>query len=348
MLKICRRQSIGAGDRIPAVTILSAKANRRTPPTPAVFQARRLGARVRVALAVVGGLLVIVDPGRHPHPLLAVLGWAVIAVTGQLLTVPRSDRWLWMEESVGASAGVLIVTLGPERMTGLTMLWLAAVAAGVVARGGRVGTPGRVIVVAVLLSPLVRFGVTADGLSLFAAGAGLLLVTGRISREISELLRDHLTGAVSRAVLEGQIARFLAVATAERPASLIMIDLDDFGAVNKSQGYAAGDLLLVRAVESITASLSADDVLGRLGGDEFAVIGFRSDPGKLARQIVENLAEAGIGASVGIALAPLDAEHPRALKLAADFALRLSKQTGKGRATGYNDPTQPRVVVTAA
>ena len=168
-------------------------------------------------------------------------------------------------------------------------------------------------------------------------------MTGRISLEISELLRDPLTGVVSRGVLEGEIAEFVSMATTERPAGLIMIDLDNFGAVNKSQGYAEGDLLLVRVVERIAASLSPEDVLGRLGGDEFAVIGFRSDPGKLARQIVENLAEAGISASVGIALAPLDAEDPRALKVAADCALRLSKQTGKGRATGYDNSTRRRV-----
>lgn len=108
------------------------------------MEARRLSSRVRVALAILGAVLVIADPGMHPHPFLAVLGWAVIVATGgfHARAVLRSDTWLRIEESVACAGGVLIITLGPDRVTGLTMLWLACVRLGVVARGGRVGPVG--------------------------------------------------------------------------------------------------------------------------------------------------------------------------------------------------------------
>lgn len=300
------------------------------------MEVRRLSARVRVALAILGAVLVIADPGIHSHPFLAVLGWAVIAATGGFHAALRSDYWLRIDEGVACAGGVLLITMGPDRVTDLTMLWLACVTLGVVARGGRVGPLGRVLVIAVLLSPMARFGITGNWVSLAAAGGGLLLVAGRISVEISDLLRDPLTGVVSRAVLDGQLAQFAAAAGPGWSVALIMLDLDDFGAVNKNQGYAAGDLLLVRAVESIAVNLGAEEVLGRLGGDEFAVIASGPHPMQLAARIVESLAQAGISASAGVAEAPGDGGDPRALKLAADLALRLSKQSGKGRVSAYS------------
>ena len=302
--------------------------------------ARRLSARVRVALAFLGAVLVIAGPGMHPHPLLAVLGWVVIAATATVgfYAAARSEYWLRIEESVACAGGVLIITIGPDRVTGLTMLWLACITLGVLARGGRVGPAGRVLVTAVLLSPMARFGITGNWVSLAAAGAGLLLVTGRISVEISDLMLDPLTGVISRAVLDGQLAQLAAAAAPGRQVALIMLDLDDFGSVNKNQGYAAGDLQLVRAVECIAANLGAKEVLGRLGGDEFAVIASGPHPMQLAARILESLAQAGISASAGVAQAPGDGGDPRTLKPTADQALRLSKQSGKGRMSAYSRP----------
>ena len=231
--------------------------------------------------------------------------------------------------------GCAWITFGPDRITGLTLLWLCAVAVGVVARGGRATATGRVVIVAVLASPIIRFGLTGAEISLLAGGIGLLVVVGRITAETSELMRDPLTGVISRAALTGQLGRRVANSDARQPATVIMVDLDNFGAVNKQHGHAAGDRLLVQAAETIAASLSPDDVVGRLGGDEFAVVATGIEPGELARRIVQALADAGIGASAGTAQSPFDATDPVALLAAADVAMRSTKRAGKGGVTTF-------------
>jgi diguanylate cyclase (GGDEF)-like protein len=57
----------------------------------------------------------------------------------------------------------------------------------------------------------------------------------------------------------------------ERPVSLVLIDLDQFKTINDAYGHPAGDAVLVRASEVMTAALRRNDLLARVGGDEFAV-----------------------------------------------------------------------------
>jgi diguanylate cyclase (GGDEF)-like protein len=321
--------------------MLSAKPNPRTPPTQAVMDARRNAAIVRVVLAVAGGVLALSDPAMSRHPGLAAAGFGVIAISGAFQASGPSERGLQIEEPAAALAGVLLVTLGPDHITGLTLLWLCAVAAGVIARGGRATAIGRIVIVAVLASPMIRFGVTGSGTSLFVAGVGLLLVVGRITVETSELMRDPLTGVISRAALTGELGRLVAGSETGPPVALIMVDLDNFGAVNKQQGHAAGDALLVRASETIAVTLGPEDLLGRLGGDEFAVLTSAAQPGELGEQIVRGLTDAGISASAGIAQCPLDATDPSGLLAAADVAMRLSKRRGKSCVTTFGAVQPP-------
>jgi len=310
----------------------------RTPATPAVASARRFAAQIRVALAAVGTLLLFLEPALHPRPVLAALGLAILAITGLLHGADLPERWLRLEEALACSAGVLLVTLGTGRVDALTLVWVVSAAVGVVARGGRVGNAGRLFVVAVLASPMLRVGATADTVSLLASGLGLLLAVGRISAETSELLRDPLTGALSRGAFDAQLERLAAHAEPHRPMGVIMIDLDDFGRVNKQRGHRAGDLLLISVVETITATLRGHDVLGRVGGDEFAVLAIGEQPEVVARRIVDALQAADVSASAGVARSPRDGTLAPMLMAAADVALRLSKRDGKRRVSSYEGP----------
>ncbi len=282
-----------------------------------------MAARIRVALSGVGALMLLTTPSLHPEPIAAAIGLAILAVTALLHGSALPERWLQLEEALATSAGVLIVTAGDGRVTSLTLLWLVSAAVGVVARGGRVGPAGRVLVMAVLASPLARFGATADTLGLLAAGTGLLLAVGRISVETSELLRDALTGVLSRAAFQAQITR-------QPSAAIVLLDLDDFGRVNKEHGHGAGDALLVKAAGVMRDTIREKDVLGRMGGDEFAVLVPSGDGGSLAERMVAAIAAAGLGASAGVAAG--------ADLAAADVALRTSKREGKGRVTIYDGP----------
>ena len=307
-------------------------------PIPAVASARRLAARIRVALAAVGTVLLGVDPALHPRPLAAALGLAILAVTGLVHGADVRERWLRVEEAVACSAGVLIVTLGGDHVTALTLIWLVSAAVGVLARGGRVGWAGRVLVISVLASPVLRYGVTPDGVALLASGCGLLAAVGRISDETHDLLRDPLTRVLSRTAFDAQLERLVAHTDPHRPLGVVVVDLDDFGTVNKRRGHRAGDAVLVAAAAAMRTSLRDYDLLGRVGGDEFAVlvIGERAD--LVADRMLEALLSAGVDASAGVACAPSDGGDARTLLAAADVALQLAKRRGKGQAATYVGP----------
>jgi diguanylate cyclase (GGDEF)-like protein len=54
--------------------------------------------------------------------------------------------------------------------------------------------------------------------------------------------------------------------------SLVLIDLDNFGQINKLFDHTVGDRVLAYVANVIRDSLRAEDVAGRLGGDEFAIV----------------------------------------------------------------------------
>jgi diguanylate cyclase (GGDEF)-like protein/PAS domain S-box-containing protein len=56
------------------------------------------------------------------------------------------------------------------------------------------------------------------------------------------------------------------------PVSIIMIDVDHLKDINDGHGHAAGDALLKRVAQVLTAAFRAEDVIARIGGDEFAVL----------------------------------------------------------------------------
>ena len=177
--------------------------SQRPDATPEVARARRYAARVRILIALAGGLLLTLEPELAVHLWPAAIGFAVIGLTGLVEWYVHDERWLRVEEALSCVAVICMVGLSGGRVNVVSVLWLVAAAAGVLARGGRVGGVGRVVVVGVLLSPLVIEGERSLESVGFAVGAiALFLATGRISRETTELLRrarhdaahDPLTG----------------------------------------------------------------------------------------------------------------------------------------------------------
>jgi diguanylate cyclase (GGDEF)-like protein len=102
------------------------------------------------------------------------------------------------------------------------------------------------------------------------------------------------------------------------PVSLALIDLDRFKTINDAYGHPAGDAVLVRASEVMTAALRRNDLLARVGGDEFAALLPKTGEGearRLGARLICALAgtpvehdgkviAAGIHASVGVAVGP--------------------------------------------
>jgi diguanylate cyclase (GGDEF)-like protein/PAS domain S-box-containing protein len=85
--------------------------------------------------------------------------------------------------------------------------------------------------------------------------------------------RDHLTDLYNRRGLEEELERQLAMARRfNRSGAVLMLDLDDFKAVNDALGHKAGDELLNGIARVLSKRLRSTDTLGRLGGDEFAIV----------------------------------------------------------------------------
>ena len=59
---------------------------------------------------------------------------------------------------------------------------------------------------------------------------------------------------------------------AERDATLLLFDLNEFKRINDARGHAAGDALLKEFASQLIASFRDSDVVARVGGDEFCVL----------------------------------------------------------------------------
>lgn len=81
---------------------------------------------------------------------------------------------------------------------------------------------------------------------------------------------DILTGLFSRGYFEEEMARL--ERSRQFPVSIIMADVDQMKETNDREGHAAGDVLLKRFAEVLTAAFRAEDVVARFGGDEFCVL----------------------------------------------------------------------------
>ncbi len=162
-------------------------------------------------------------------------------------------------------------------------------------------------------------------------------------------LHDPLTGLANRELFNDRLNA--AIARSKRVghyAALAMVDLDRFKPVNDTYGHPVGDQLLKDIGSLLTTTVREIDTVARLGGDEFAIlfdgIGVLRDVSNPLERIFARLhqpirigdREIQIGASIGIAFFPLDAETAADLEHAADQALLDAKRSGRGRYSYYN------------
>ena len=96
----------------------------------------------------------------------------------------------------------------------------------------------------------------------------------QFERELREqATRDPLTGLYNRRFLGEALAR--EIERAKRyghPLTLVMVDVDDFKAVNDRYGHVVGDTALRRVAEALLGNVRAGDLVFRYGGEEFVVL----------------------------------------------------------------------------
>ena len=162
---------------------------------------------------------------------------------------------------------------------------------------------------------------------------------------------DPLTGLPNRSLLRDRLEQATARAKRERtPFAVLMIDLDNFKAVNDTLGHDVGDLMLVEVARRLRECIRERDTIARLGGDEFIAVleelGAAEDSALVAAKIVQAL-EAPIQAagellrtspSIGISLYPEDGQDPDFLLKFADIAMYRAKAGGRNCYRFYRDP----------
>lgn len=233
-----------------------------------------------------------------------------------------------------------LLSVGGPRF--LTETWASMLAAGVVA----------FLVIEPAIRPQTSFAVVVASLPLIvlyptSIGIASYVLRHRIRMQRLQLDRlnrtERLSGLTTRQhweeALEAELERCRRTGAT---AGLILVDLDDFKAVNDRFGHLAGDEVIRSMGEALRQGMRPADVACRYGGDEFGVLVPDSDAAGAAlaaervRESFERIRfslapELRCTSSIGVAqMGPATAD-PREVIALADRALYLAKAAGRNR-----------------
>lgn len=194
------------------------------------------------------------------------------------------------------------------------------------------------------VSPIQHVYLATSAFSVVALSLGFLMMVNQALQARLEYAASHdsLTGTYTRgaffALLEQEMRR---AARSRQPLSLLMIDLDNFKAINDEYGHPAGDRVILDFVRRTQQMLRSHDSLGRYGGEEFGVI--LPDTSRDEAYAVANRIRAEFGrppadglpaytVSAGLTCALENTvERVDAMLGRADQALYQAKKSGKNR-----------------
>jgi diguanylate cyclase (GGDEF)-like protein len=170
--------------------------------------------------------------------------------------------------------------------------------------------------------------------------------------ELEKLARfDSLTTLPNRRHFSEDFDRMCAQETGDE-FTLLLIDVDDFKAINDTYGHDAGDAVLVETSNRLQSAVRSTDQVARLGGDEFSIllIGRRDEEWlhKICDRIVDSFSAPvsfnddtiRTTVSVGIASYPKDGDTQEKLYKSADIALYEAKRRGRNNWQKYRPELQ--------
>ena len=188
-------------------------------------------------------------------------------------------------------------------------------------------------------------------LPLMLAAPMLLFFTSKLRElavahhELSVLAsRDSLTAVLNRGAFTTLVVAYLKEVRAEERATgaLLVVDADNFKAINDSYGHDRGDEALRIIARSIADILRGADLVGRIGGEEFGVFLPGSNPGHaetVAERIRRSVSDAEfvpdgrrrfLSVSVGGAVFDRQLSFGELFRI-ADQQLYAAKQNGRSR-----------------
>jgi diguanylate cyclase (GGDEF)-like protein len=186
----------------------------------------------------------------------------------------------------------------------------------------------------------------------FAAVGALALDNAKTRSELELLATtDDLTGLPNRRRFRSELEREIAAARRYRsPLSLLLLDLDDFKAINDSYGHESGDRALREIGSAIQQRLRAPDLAARIGGDEFGVLlpqTGREAAETLARDLEHAVRQAltpPLTTTTSIGIATLQAGGASDLFAEADRFLYQAKRSQPSRSIGLSNPRRGSAV----
>ena len=158
-------------------------------------------------------------------------------------------------------------------------------------------------------------------------------------RRIAHMARhDALTDLPNRAYLHEFLTDALSRVRPDERLAVLYLDIDEFKGVNDTLGHATGDDLLKAVAERLRGCIREHDAVARVGGDEFAIVQTgilrgAAEAAALATRICDAIRapyrlgayDIVVEATVGIAIAPDDADDASDLIKHADLALNRAK-----------------------
>ncbi|MFP8966226.1 putative bifunctional diguanylate cyclase/phosphodiesterase [Pokkaliibacter sp. CJK22405] len=162
--------------------------------------------------------------------------------------------------------------------------------------------------------------------------------------------RDPLTGLANRYTFHQRSEQAISAASRnQHQMAFILMDFDNFKAINDSLGHPVGDEVLQQLSTRLADTLRNEETLCRIGGDEFVVVVPQVYGSKqlvpLLRRLMEALSSPiqlssgplSLTTSIGVAVFPQDGLQVADLLKSADTALYRSKTVGKNTYTFFTE-----------
>jgi len=162
-----------------------------------------------------------------------------------------------------------------------------------------------------------------------------------------QAMTDGLTNLPNRRAFEEAFRREIGKAhRLKLPIGLVLLDLDNFKAINDLHGHPVGDEVLRRLGDILRSNLRANDSPGRYGGEEFGIVSLGADEASLqtlAERLRRTLSESPmvvdgktlrVTASFGVAWLSATQDvlgDVEDLVHRADGALYAAKESGRNR-----------------
>jgi len=125
------------------------------------------------------------------------------------------------------------------------------------------------------------------GVSLIWPCMAISLLIIYINIQNNQLYTDHLTGLYNRRLLDLYLNGCLKKYSRGGSIGSIMLDIDEFKAINDKLGHTMGDKALISAASILKKSIGKDKFIARYGGDEFVIIFDTEDVPDIERMVAE-------------------------------------------------------------